>query len=481
MAEHNNDTPVGSMPEGDDLLLPTWTDDGHLDEGTVHAWLDGAFDATASNVIDAHVSACRHCAEAVAEARGFIAGASRMVRALDVVPSGIVPQEDVARTASRIVAAAAAASPLAARETVRVEVARPAAPRRAWYARAEWRAAAAVLVMVGGGAVVWSRVDSADVVAPVVSVRESLVQDSAMPTEAAATVMAGEPKAVAMTGRGTEGSVDGETDRDAKRSVPLTQAAPATRTPTVARAEDTRTREAQSDVARSVETRADSSSARRTAASPAAPSPAAQSLAAPAPAVPAPATMRTLAEATNEIAARAKSSAAAPPAVPVASPVSAGGAVAGRANEATVSTSVAASRGAPAAARATLDVARETRTPMVCWSLQPAPTADRTAGVGGFPSPNTIRTTALGLNNESMSHWLDWPMRGRETAVLLRRDDGGVYRGTGVAPGAQWTLALTRRGAAWDVVATTSRADDAASVFSQRFVMTEVSDEVCKR
>jgi len=63
----------------------------HLDEGTIHAWLDGAVDDARSREIDAHVAACGECAERVAEARGLIAGASRILGALDDVPGGVLP------------------------------------------------------------------------------------------------------------------------------------------------------------------------------------------------------------------------------------------------------------------------------------------------------------------------------------------------------------------------------------------------------
>ena len=65
----------------------------HLDEGTIHAWLDGggALDATQSREIEAHVAGCASCSAAVAEARGLIAGASRILSALDDVPAGVIP------------------------------------------------------------------------------------------------------------------------------------------------------------------------------------------------------------------------------------------------------------------------------------------------------------------------------------------------------------------------------------------------------
>ena len=63
----------------------------HLDEGTIHAWLDGALDAAQSREIETHVAGCAACSAAVAEARGLIAGASRILSALDDVPAGVIP------------------------------------------------------------------------------------------------------------------------------------------------------------------------------------------------------------------------------------------------------------------------------------------------------------------------------------------------------------------------------------------------------
>jgi hypothetical protein len=65
--------------------------DDHPDEGTIHAWLDGAIDAPTAEAIEAHVASCSSCTARVAEARGLIAGASRVVSALDDVPSGVTP------------------------------------------------------------------------------------------------------------------------------------------------------------------------------------------------------------------------------------------------------------------------------------------------------------------------------------------------------------------------------------------------------
>ena len=63
----------------------------HLDEGTIHSWLDGALSADEAARLEAHVKECPQCAAAVAEARGFIAASSRILTALDNAPRGVIP------------------------------------------------------------------------------------------------------------------------------------------------------------------------------------------------------------------------------------------------------------------------------------------------------------------------------------------------------------------------------------------------------
>ncbi|HEX6598411.1 MAG TPA: zf-HC2 domain-containing protein, partial [Gemmatimonadaceae bacterium] len=58
--------------------------DAHPDEGTIHAWLDRQLDDTSAATLEAHLQRCDECAERVAEARGLIAGASRILSSLDV-------------------------------------------------------------------------------------------------------------------------------------------------------------------------------------------------------------------------------------------------------------------------------------------------------------------------------------------------------------------------------------------------------------
>ncbi len=63
----------------------------HLDEGTIHAWLDGELPTVEAEQVAKHAAECATCAAAVAEARGIIAGSARIVSALDDVPGGVIP------------------------------------------------------------------------------------------------------------------------------------------------------------------------------------------------------------------------------------------------------------------------------------------------------------------------------------------------------------------------------------------------------
>ncbi len=63
----------------------------HLDEGTIHAWLDQALAPEAVREVEAHVLTCEECGAAVAEARGLAAASSRILSNLDAVPGGVIP------------------------------------------------------------------------------------------------------------------------------------------------------------------------------------------------------------------------------------------------------------------------------------------------------------------------------------------------------------------------------------------------------
>ncbi len=64
----------------------------HVDEGEVHAWLDGQLSAAESARLESHIAACEPCAARVAEARGFVAALSRILSGLDGVPLRVVPR-----------------------------------------------------------------------------------------------------------------------------------------------------------------------------------------------------------------------------------------------------------------------------------------------------------------------------------------------------------------------------------------------------
>jgi carboxypeptidase-like protein/putative zinc finger protein len=66
----------------------------HLDEGTIHAMLDGELPYAEREEAEAHIAECEECAAAVAEARGFIAASSRILMALDSVPGRVVPTKE---------------------------------------------------------------------------------------------------------------------------------------------------------------------------------------------------------------------------------------------------------------------------------------------------------------------------------------------------------------------------------------------------
>ncbi|HEY0931380.1 MAG TPA: von Willebrand factor type A domain-containing protein [Gemmatimonas sp.] len=129
----------------DERLLPEYTADGHLEEGTVHTWLDGVFDADAAAAVSAHVNGCAACMALVAEARGLLAGSSRILAALDVTPAGVVPAEDASRTAARIAASVPMSQPK--RTTAKTRRIQPW-----WYS-----AAAAAVLVVGVGGTMWMR------------------------------------------------------------------------------------------------------------------------------------------------------------------------------------------------------------------------------------------------------------------------------------------------------------------------------------
>jgi putative zinc finger protein len=109
----------------------------HLDEGTIHAWLDGALSPDESAGVEAHANACADCAALVAEARGLIAASSRILSSLDAVPSGVVPGSTTGT------------------DQLAVLRARRAAMARVWWRDRRFVAAASLVLVAGVSSVVW--------------------------------------------------------------------------------------------------------------------------------------------------------------------------------------------------------------------------------------------------------------------------------------------------------------------------------------
>ncbi len=119
----------------------------HLDEGTIHAWLDGQLPRDEAQQVEAHVAECRECADAVVEARGLIAASSRILTALDSVPGEVVPKQAPFRTEAETARASAIAD-AAADAIVPLDLVVRRAPRR-WFNGASLAAAAAIVVGIG--------------------------------------------------------------------------------------------------------------------------------------------------------------------------------------------------------------------------------------------------------------------------------------------------------------------------------------------
>lgn len=116
----------------------------HLDEGTIHAWLDGALAPDESRRVEAHAASCDACSALVAEARGLIAASSRILTALDDVPGRVIP---VSEGESAAVADDLAA--VRARKAV-AELSR----RRRWWRQSRFAAAAGIMFVAAGTLVV---------------------------------------------------------------------------------------------------------------------------------------------------------------------------------------------------------------------------------------------------------------------------------------------------------------------------------------
>ena len=268
----------------DDVLLPEFDSNGHVDEGTVHAWLDGAFAPADAERVEAHVATCATCQRAVAEARGLLAASARILGALDGVPMNVVPAADAAVTASRI----ADERPSVLSITT--------APNRS---RRSWTGFAAAAVLMVGAITVWQRSQArvAGVAAP--------VADSASFAERAPAPAAAEAPA--------KDGADSMARVAAVPSVPgVTPSAPPTVQPKVEVAE-ARPRRAETTSDSTVSAMADR--ALKVAAAPAAPQIVApvQALSAPSPQTPAPQARALGATVSTTVASASESNVASAP------------------------------------------------------------------------------------------------------------------------------------------------------------------------
>lgn len=143
----------------------------HPDEGTLHAYIDGELSSAEAATLELHVGECARCAAALAEARGFIAAASRVITTLDAAPSSV----------AKPVAAVAGVPAAPSKRVVRPPT------FRVPYARA-----AALLLLVGGTAFVVDRTGT--------FAREKSPQAESLPADAAtASEIVAEPTAESPT------------------------------------------------------------------------------------------------------------------------------------------------------------------------------------------------------------------------------------------------------------------------------------------
>lgn len=157
----------------------------HLDEGTLHAWLDGALAPDESARVERHAASCAACAALVAEARGLVAASSRILSALDGVPGDVIPGQP------------------APRDLLAALRARRAAGKPAWWRRREFLAAASLVFVAGTGTVIYRSLGDRVANSPASITEAARGVDAAAPRAAAAERMAGDvPGAGARLGAG---------------------------------------------------------------------------------------------------------------------------------------------------------------------------------------------------------------------------------------------------------------------------------------
>jgi anti-sigma factor RsiW len=123
----------------------------HLDEGTLHALLDGELDVTEAREVQSHLGTCVACGSRLQEVKQFLAEADRLVGALEMPPGAAASMPRPPRQ-----------SPPPSRRQLRepetwdetpvlmvLDDAEALARRRRWFRALGW--AAMIAVVVGGG------------------------------------------------------------------------------------------------------------------------------------------------------------------------------------------------------------------------------------------------------------------------------------------------------------------------------------------
>lgn len=163
----------------------------HIEEGTIHAWLDDALASDEAARVEQHVRECAVCSAAVAEARGLIAASTRILSALDDVPGGVVPRR-VEDDGTPMLARAPVKAVEVAAEQAKGAGAAPVRRRRPWWQRPQFAAAAGIAFVAVALSVVWQRSPQRTVSD---FARESASEPSAAPPTDAPTSAAPAPAA----------------------------------------------------------------------------------------------------------------------------------------------------------------------------------------------------------------------------------------------------------------------------------------------
>ena len=196
----------------------------HLDEGIIQAWLDGELPPSKGAELEAHTASCAPCAQRVAAARGFMAAASRILGALDDVPSGVIPHAATATSSAPVPPRLTVERGAAPHTAAKAPAARP------FYRNPQFAAAAAVLLMAAGTWTVLQRsrgTPAADM--PPAVVREGAapsVQDERMDSAALGNAAPAPAVLPAASGIVAPREVDNTPKARVPRSVARAKAAP---------------------------------------------------------------------------------------------------------------------------------------------------------------------------------------------------------------------------------------------------------------